>query len=597
MTKSWFKETVGRLELPVWTRAHAAEILPDAVRPLDFDLLLSQAAGPAWRAELVGRLGFRPNEIPADGPPLIGIFEGRAYLNASTLRVWAQRTPVLGPHHADAAYLGPGLPDYEPVEWHDHPAATDGSLNQWLRRVLVDGTRPELDELCAEADQARRSRPDFAVMLDDEVHARIVELQPLVGRLMAQHLHQMLAASVGPGIIAAICVERGLPTEASHLIAGLGQLDTTAPVAALWALSRLVAHSAPATAEFDRGLSGLAQRLRDSTAHDVAGLAAGVETLAGEVGPLGSSSWELTAIPARSATDTILQALDWLRRCPDELDPRPRMAAVASARRELVEEVAGPEPATEGAEATDRAQFLVAVRATEIHVRGRERLGRAIGMTLDEIRAALWELGLRAASRNDVTHPDDLRYLFGDELAYYADGGLSAIGELVAERRQRLAEVAAGPAPAMIDVRHRPQRLFPLEQPAQLEAGGIVMGRPVSSNVGRGTARIIDDPARLAEIEPGAVLVAATASTSWLPFIIGAAAVVTEAGGLLGHLSILCRELGTPLVVGIDNAPIRFVEGSLLEVDGLTGIVSVIEDAPTAAVSPTVVTLDPWGVA
>lgn len=598
MTNSWYKETVGRLELPVWTRSYAAEILPNPVRPLDYDLLLSQAAGPAWRAELVGRLGFRPNEIPADGPPLIGIFDGWAYLNASTLRVWAYRTPVLGSNHADAAYLGPGLPDYEPADWHQHPAATAGSLNQWLRLILVEGDQSVVDELLAEADGARRARPDFAVMLDDEVHARIHDLRPLVGRLMAQHLHQMLAASVGPGIIAAICVERGLPTEAVHLIAGLGEVDTAAPVPALWTLSRLVAHSAVASAEFDLGPSGLAGRLRLSTAGDAAALMAGVDALAATAGPLGSATWELAANRAGSGTQAVLAALDWLRRCPDDLDPRPVMAAVAQTRTELVEEISGPAPDGNGGQvAADRGQFLVAVGATEVYVRGRERLGRALGMVLDELRVALWELGLRATGRNDVSHPDDLRYLFCDELAYYADGGLSVVGELVAERRERLAELAGSTPPPVIDARHRPQRLFPLDEPAHLEAGAIVMGRPVSSAMGRGPARLITDATQLADVRPGDVVVATTATTSWLPQLIGAAAVVTEAGSLLGHLSILCRELGKPLVVGIDGAVQRFAEGSILEVDGMTGIVSVIDDPPVVPVPTTVITLDPWGVA
>ncbi len=595
-------EERGRRDLPIWTRAYAAEVFPGPVLPLDADLLLHRIAGPAWRAELIGRLGFRPDELSPSAPPLIAVIDGYAYLNASLLRVWAHRTPVLAANHIDAAYLGPGLPTHQPMGWHDHPAATEGSLHQWLRRLLVDGDLGEVDELWAEARRLQDERPDLATLIDADVYARIADLAPLLGRVLARQLHVLLAASVGPGILSAICVERGLPTEAVHLIAGLGSVPTAAAVPALWTLSRLAAHSAAAADVFNLGPHGLEGRLRASTAADVRGLVAGVDALAAEVGTLGAATWELVAPHEPRAVTAVLAAVDRLRRLPDALDPAPAMAAVAANRSELVTEFDdAPDIERDIAELAARSQFLVAVRATEAVVRARERTSLTLRLVLDEMRIAVRELGLRATARNDVSHPDDIRLLNADELAYYADGGLADISTIVSDRRLMLPERRHAP-PTVIDLEtDRPgrRRSAPTSAPVQLEAGGIVMGWPVSSCVGRGRARVVTDPTAgpPVDLEPGEVLVAPTIPTSWLPHLIGIGGVVTEAGSLLSHLSVLCRELAVPLVVGIEHAAAIFVEGSVLAVDGLTGIVSVVEDPPVETSPDAVLILDPWGVA
>ncbi|MEM9134496.1 MAG: PEP-utilizing enzyme [Actinomycetota bacterium] len=579
-------------------------MFPGPVMPLDADLLLHRIAGPAWRAELIGRLGFRPDELPPSAPPVIAVIDGYAYLNASLLRVWAHRTPVLAANHIDAAYLGPGLPAHQVMGWHDHPAATGGSLHQWLRRLLVEGDLGDVDELWAEARRLQNERPDIATLLDTEVHRRIADLAPLLARVLARQLHIMLAASIGPGILSAICVERGLPTEAVHLIAGLGGVPTAAPVPALWTLSRLAAHSATAADAFNLGPAGLEGRLRASGAGDVRGLIAGVDALAAEVGALGAGTWELTAPSDAGVTGAVLAAVDRLRRLPDTLDPAPAMAAVAANRAELVTEFDDTlDTERDVEERAARNQFLVAVRATESVVRARERISLALGLVLDEMRVAVRELGLRATARNDVSHPDDLRLLNADEFAYYADGGLADVGAIVSARRIALAERRRTPPP-VVDVETgagrtiRPATDADAASPMPLEAGGIVMGWPVASAVGRGRARIVTDltAGPPADLEPGEVLVASTIPTSWLPYLIGIGGVVTEAGSLLSHLSVLCRELSVPLVAGIEHATGVFVEGSVLSVDGLTGIVSVMEDPPVETASEAVMILDPWGV-
>ena len=57
-----------------------------------------------------------------------------------------------------------------------------------------------------------------------------------------------------------------------------------------------------------------------------------------------------------------------------------------------------------------------------------------------------------------------------------------------------------------------------------------------------------------------------------------------------------CRELGVPVVVAARHATTQIPDGSIVEVDGLTGIVTVVELPPTAEKAPAEPPLDPWGV-
>lgn len=82
------------------------------------------------------------------------------------------------------------------------------------------------------------------------------------------------------------------------------------------------------------------------------------------------------------------------------------------------------------------------------------------------------------------------------------------------------------------------------------------------------------------DLAAGDVLVAAFTPPVWAPLLVGAAAVVVEGGGLLSHATIISRELGVPTVVRAVGATSRIPDGATVEVDGVTGIVTVLEDEP-----------------
>ena len=61
----------------------------------------------------------------------------------------------------------------------------------------------------------------------------------------------------------------------------------------------------------------------------------------------------------------------------------------------------------------------------------------------------------------------------------------------------------------------------------------------------------------------------------WTPYLGLVGAVVTNSGGPLSHAAIVAREFGIPAVIGTTNATDFIRDGSLVTVDGTTGVVLV----------------------
>ncbi len=64
---------------------------------------------------------------------------------------------------------------------------------------------------------------------------------------------------------------------------------------------------------------------------------------------------------------------------------------------------------------------------------------------------------------------------------------------------------------------------------------------------------------------------------SWTPLFVPADAVVVNVGAPLSHAIIVSRELGIPCVVSVNEATERIPNGALIEVNGDTGVVTVLE--------------------
>jgi pyruvate,water dikinase len=85
-----------------------------------------------------------------------------------------------------------------------------------------------------------------------------------------------------------------------------------------------------------------------------------------------------------------------------------------------------------------------------------------------------------------------------------------------------------------------------------------------------------------ADAPDGAVLVVSTLDSRIAPILPRLNGLVAETGSVLAHLAILAREAGVPTVVGLAGAGTCLPEGAVVDVDGATGAVTVVESATGA---------------
>jgi len=107
-------------------------------------------------------------------------------------------------------------------------------------------------------------------------------------------------------------------------------------------------------------------------------------------------------------------------------------------------------------------------------------------------------------------------------------------------------------------------------------AGDVLFGVAGSPGVARGVARVVLDPADPGDLGPGDILVAPCTDPSWTPLFMTSAAVVVNVGGQISHAVIVSRELGVPCVVSVTDATERIRDGAFIEVDGDTGVVTIV---------------------
>ena len=113
----------------------------------------------------------------------------------------------------------------------------------------------------------------------------------------------------------------------------------------------------------------------------------------------------------------------------------------------------------------------------------------------------------------------------------------------------------------------------PISRPVVLRRRRSGRGLPVSSGVFDGPAHSVDD-SNVSEFV-GGIMVAEITETAFLPAMMRAQAIVTEAGGLLSHAAIVAREMSIPCVVGVPEAVRLFGGRPEVRIDGDRGLVTV----------------------
>ena len=105
----------------------------------------------------------------------------------------------------------------------------------------------------------------------------------------------------------------------------------------------------------------------------------------------------------------------------------------------------------------------------------------------------------------------------------------------------------------------------------------LLKGIGASKGTVQGRAQLFSAGDSASSFQEGDILVAPITDPTMANAMVKAAAIVTDIGGITSHPAILSREMGIPCVVNTKTATTDIKTGMMLEVNGTTGEVYVLD--------------------
>ena len=112
------------------------------------------------------------------------------------------------------------------------------------------------------------------------------------------------------------------------------------------------------------------------------------------------------------------------------------------------------------------------------------------------------------------------------------------------------------------------------------ENENVIKGLGCCPGVVRKAVRVILDPREIHSLD-GDILVTVSTDPGWVTLFPTASGILVEKGSLLSHSAIVSREMGIPCVVGITGLIGKLKTGDVVEMNGSSGLVKLIESTDT----------------
>jgi len=222
-----------------------------------------------------------------------------------------------------------------------------------------------------------------------------------------------------------------------------------------------------------------------------------------------------------------------------------------------------------------RALVRFAAHAPTWRETGRASMLRAV----DVARAASRIVGRDLADAGVLDDPTDVRFLTIDEIARDDRDRWS---ELISQRRAHHAMFDRIALPHVWRGEPGIEITAPATDVVAADrSSDTVEGLGVSAGIAEGIVRVVRDLDE-ADIDEGTVIVCRATDPSWASLFPLAEAVITDVGSAMSHAAIVCRELGLPCVAGTRTGTTLLRDGMRVRVDGTSGRVQILQDAPTS---------------
>ncbi|MBY0443096.1 MAG: NAD(P)H-binding protein [Mycobacteriaceae bacterium] len=525
---------------PTFIAANLSEALPGPFSPSSASVTVRGLR--AGGVGIAGRLrpgGLVQREIAMR---TVAVFAHRLYGAITSAHLMAETVPFAKPSTivSNSGFFGPSMAAL-PVFGEQRPPQTSGFAARKLRTVrniaifgvnligLSAGSTRDTQDFIADVDRVERLAADAPALTDRRLLSLIL--------LARDHVVHGWVLSAGAFMLCAACnvLLRGVVGPGAAPSAG-PELASARP---LDAVHRLV--------EKARRTPTVARLLTEPGDH--------LDALAAVAPDFHDAVLaELALIGHRGPAEVEMQSTSYAD------DPELLLRMVA---KSLTASVI-PQPQRPAIPLRARPIALLAAHQLRDREARRDKMVRAIWV----LRGLLREYGQRLAAAGVIDTAEDVFYLLVDEL----DALPAEVSHLVARRRAEQRRLATVVVPAVFSGTWTPDTAVA----AVLKAGDTLQGLGVCGSRVRGRVRIVR-PETIDELQPGEILVAEVTDVGYTTAFSYAAAVVTELGGPMSHAAIVAREFGFPCVVDVHDATRRLPPGALIEVDGTTGEIRVLE--------------------
>ncbi len=184
------------------------------------------------------------------------------------------------------------------------------------------------------------------------------------------------------------------------------------------------------------------------------------------------------------------------------------------------------------------------------------------------LRTLLREMAVRLHEEGWLNHPDEVFFLYFDELWQCWRGqGRPGLKKKLAERKVRyLTDAHSGPPDWIIDQVGYGSSAF-----AQENRQPLLYGYPLVAGQASGPVRRIGSGWQLNQVRAGDILVLDRCDPGWLPWLSLAGGLLLAHRDPLDPAVALAKALQIPAVWGVDDAMHSVVDGDPMEIDGDQG--------------------------
>ena len=548
--KIWATDNPPSAKWPLYTRGNVGEVFPEVVLPFTWDLI-GQAAEDGWREAFV-RMGLvAVGDFDDDEPmTILSVFGGYCYINASYVRMLGVRAPGGDVATIDQTFFGGSdAPAYVERDGDKNRRASL-KLAATVLRLLNTKDLPALraDKVKAErfASKYPSATADGTPASDQQLLDYCMSFPPFFQSLFARHIENTFSDALVSGALIDLVNKAGKDELLVSILGGIGDVESAAPAEAMWELSRLERDDPT----WERGFASFISRF----------------------GSRGPNEWDLGSDPWDFRPEMAKAAIDAMRPVADDRSPMEHQRALTEARDAAVAEVRS------ALHRIDRFQFDKALAATIIFSQARERSKTTVIAAIHAVRRAQRALHERAAARGGVQERWKSCLLNVDDFTAYLVDPEAHI-DLIEQRAALHGRLSTLTAPFIVEGVVPPIDSWEsAASPAGVVAvGDVLEGIPGCPGLAQGRARVVLDPADPRGLGPGDVLIAPITDPSWTPLFLAAEAVIVNVGAVMSHAVIVSRELGIPCVVSVAGATSAIPDGALVEVDGNTGSVRVLE--------------------